>query len=65
MRKWRVKMSFVGDVEGDTSFAATKEFKRLLGLAPESMRPEVSMVDLQTRLIWNEEEAHPDAVAHD
>jgi len=65
VRKWRVKMSFVGDVEGDTSIAATKEFKRLLGLAPESMRPEASMVDLQTRLISDDEETPPDAHAQD
>lgn len=64
MSKWHVRMTFAGDVEAATTAEAGKEFKRLLGVAPESMRPEASMVDFQARLISQVSEFH-DAIVED
>lgn len=44
-------MTFTGEVEADNTIDAAKAFKRMLGLAPASMRSEASMQGLSVTMV--------------
>lgn len=49
MRHWHVSMTFEGYADGETSTAATEEFKARLGLAPAARRSEICMTGIAVR----------------
>jgi hypothetical protein len=42
-------MTFEGYAEGEVTHDAVQAFKRTLGLAPEAMRSEITMTDLEVK----------------
>lgn len=63
MRRWKIRMSFEGYVEGDVTHDAIQTFKRTLGLAPEAMRSEIAMTDLQVVRVAGEDSGYGADVA--
>jgi hypothetical protein len=58
-KRWHIRMTFEGYAEGEVSHGAVQAFKRELGVAPEAMRSEVRMTDLEVRLVDEEKYSLP------
>lgn len=56
MRKWKVIMTFEGEVDAPTVGEATTAFKRELGIAPESMREMARVTDFHVILVADPDE---------